>query len=516
MTGHMVVISPAPTANGDLHLGHIAGPFLAADVYTRYLRATGRRVLFGTGIQDTPTYVVTTANRLGMAPRALVARSAEQVAATLAAMGIVVDAFTGDDARFIKGVLDFVDRLHATGKLHLRTMTFPYLPSKGEYLVDGYVRGGCPICLADGCAGLCESCGHPVAAGELIHPRSTMYPDDPVELREADVLVLPMEEYRDALREYFAGPGSAMRPHMAQAIREMLSRPLPDYPVTYPITWGIPAPFPEVAGQVINPNAEPMAWSIHCTALAAESQGTVLATEDELWLAESDSKVVYFLGFDNTYPFAVAGIAMLLAHGGRYLLPEQFVTNEFYELDNAKFSTSRGHVVWGRDLAAEVPRDLIRFHLAATSPEHQRTNYSHEALAKVTQIRLVEPWNRIAEKVDQWVGRSPLPVSERSRAVAARIGERFSASYELSGFSLNRAAETLAEQLIRLDRWAVEPGAEGDFCHEVNVVLRCAAPILIDLAERALPDIDITIGDGTTTSITPVSLPRLNAQGWVT
>jgi methionyl-tRNA synthetase len=512
MSDRTMVISPAPTANGDLHLGHIGGPFLAADVYSRYMRASGRNVLFGTGFQDTSTYVVTTAERLGITPKALVARSAAQIATTLAAMGIDVDGFTDDGDRFVKAVLDFLQRLHAAGKFRLRTMPFPYSPSRGKYLMDGYVRGGCPVCLADGNAGLCESCGHPIAAGDLINPRSTIRPDEPVEMREATVLVLPMEDYRDQLREHFARDASVvLRPHMAQLIEEILARPLQDYPITYPTSWGIPAPFPEVAGQVINPNAETMGWSIHCTALSAEQRGSTLAAEDELWRAGASTNVVYFLGYDNTYPFAVVGPAMLLAHDGRYLLPDQFITNEFYELDNAKFSTSRGHVVWGKDLAAEIPRDLIRFHLAATSPEHQRTDFSHAALARVTESWLVQPWNRVAARVDRWVGRGSLPVSEYSRVAAARIVERFAASYELAGFSLNRAAQTLAEQLIRLDQWSVRPGAEGDFCHQVDVVLRCAAPILIDLAEQALPDVAIP-GCEAVTAVTPSRLPRLDRK----
>jgi methionyl-tRNA synthetase len=425
-------------------------------------------------------------------------------------VGIGVDGFTGDDERFTKWVADFWERLYSAGKLELKTMMFPYSPKTGQFLVDGFVRGGCPLCLADGCAGLCEACGNPVAAADLIDPRSTMDPDDPVELRETRVFVLPMEHYRQQLREYFDGHAAAMRPHMAQALKEMLSRPLPDYPVTYPISWGIPAPFPEVAGQVINPNAEPAAWSMHASALSAERWSDVPATDDALWLSGSGTKVVYFLGFDNTYPFAVAMMAVLLAHGDQYRLPVEFITNEFYELDNEKFSTSRGRVVWGRDLAAEMPRDLIRFHLAATSPENQRTNFSRQALEKVTQSRLVVPWNRIVAKVDPWVGRGPLPVSERSRGAAARIADRFAASYELDCFSLTRAAEALTDQLARLDRWQVAPGEEGDFCHEVDVVLRCAAPILIDLAAAALPDTAIR-REGLAT-ITPVRLPRLG--GW--
>src|SRR5262249_13982724 len=194
--------------------------------------------------------------------------------------------------------------------------------------------------------------------------------------------------------------------------------------------------------------------------------------------------------------------------GGRYALPAQFVTNEFYELDNDKLSTSRGHVVWGRDLVAEVPRDLVRFHLAVTSPEHQRTGFSRGALTQVTGSRLVRPWNRVADRVGEWVGAGPLPVSGRSRATARRIVERFAAAYELPEFSLNRAAGTLTEQLARLAGWAVTADDAGDFCHEVDVVLRCAAPILVDLAPPALPT--APTGPAGRTAIPPAPLPRLS------
>ncbi|MFD0361169.1 class I tRNA ligase family protein [Nocardia sp. GCM10030253] len=511
MTGPTIVISPAPTANGDLHLGHVAGPFLAADVYTRYARSVGRKVLFGTGVQDTSTYVLTTATRLGTTPQALVERSAKEVEATLAALGIAVDAFTGWEERFTSFVGRVVGELRAKGALQLRPMPFPYSPRTGEYLVDGHVAGTCPVCLAGSSAGLCESCGHAVGAGDLLDPRSTRHPEDPLEIREVKVLVLPLEQYRDRLRAHFAEAAGLLRPHAAQVVEELLARPLPDFPVTYPISWGIQAPGDDLAGQVVNPNAEPVAWTMYCSMLAAERRGLEPTTEDALWRPEAAAQVVYFLGIDNIHPFGISGLAMLLALGD-YQLPKLFLTNEFYELDHEKFSTSRGHLVWGRDLAAQAPRDLIRFHLAANSPELQRTSFNHAELAALTRTRLVEPWNRVAAKADAWVWRGALPVSDRSRKAAARIVERFRVAYELPRFSLNRAAETLTQQLARLDR--VEITAGGDFCHEVDVLLRCAAPILIDLAATALsgsdmlPDSDVRKVVQRRT-IEPVRLPRL-------
>ncbi|WNV85228.1 class I tRNA ligase family protein [Umezawaea sp. Da 62-37] len=505
MDERMVVIAPGPTANGDLHLGHLAGPFLAADICVRYARATGRDVLFGTGIHATQNYIVTTARRLGVRPEDLRAGAADQVEKTLVSMGIEADGFVRFDERYLHTATEFFRRLHAKGGLRLRPVLFPYSPRTCEYLTDAYVRGGCPFCLAEGCAGLCENCGHWVASGELIEPRSTLLPDDPLELRECEVLVLPLEEHRAELVEYFARQSATMRPRMAQVVDEMLARPLPDYPVTLPISWGIPAPFAEVPGQVIYSDAETVAWSVHCTALCVEGRGGT--DGHELWRRGEDTKVVYFLGSDASSAFAVVGVAMLLALG-EHVLPDQFITNEFYELDHDKFSTSRGHLLTARELADIASRDLIRFYLAATSPEFQRTNFTREALARVTEWRLVRPWNRVAAKVEQWVEQGVLPVSARSRASAARIVERFAAHYGTRRFSTTSVAFTLTEQLSRLDRWAVTARDAGDFCHEVEVFLRCASPILIDLAAEALPDTRIPARP-VATKVTPRPLPRL-------
>jgi methionyl-tRNA synthetase len=486
--GKLLVIAPGPTANGDLHLGHLAGPFLAADICARYARAAGRDVLFGTGIHSTQNYIVTTARRLGVRPEDLREKSATEVEASLAAMGIEADGFVRFDERYVKTVVTFFDRLHSAGKLRLRAVKFPYSPSTGEFLTDAYVRGGCPVCLTDGCAGLCEGCGHWIASGELVDPRSTLDPDDVVELREAEVLVLPVEEHRAGLEEFFARHAPTLRPRLARMIEEMLARPLPDYPVTLPISWGIPAPFPEVDGQVIYSDTETITWSIHASALAAQRRGEVLESDDQLWLG--DTEVVYFFGSDAGFAFAVAGVAMLLALE-EYVLPEQFVTNEFYELENDKFSTSRGHLVTGQQLLSSgVPRDLIRFYLASTSPEFQRTNFTRAAMAEVTSSRLVAPWNRVAAKVNA-LPSVALPVSDRSRAAARLMVERFAGAYDVRRFSVTAAAFTLTEQLARLDAFPLTGDNAGDFCHEVDVFLRCAAPILTDLAASALPDTTI-------------------------
>ncbi|CAM5728094.1 class I tRNA ligase family protein [Streptomyces hirsutus] len=229
-------------------------------------------------------------------------------------------------------------------------------------------------------------------------------------------------------------------------------------------------------------------------------------SDDELWLAGNDIRLVYFLGFDNAYFWGLTHLALLLAHEGRYVVPDAIVCNEFYELENEKFSTSKGHVVWTRDLVREVPRDLVRFHLALTAPEHARTNFSRAALAKITGERLVEPWNRLAGLLGKAVaelgltGRD-LPVSEAANARRAAMAERFAAGYRLTGCSLSRTADLIplhTERLLgRAEALPAGPGpatreasaAElGDLFAEVRTLLAAASPILVDLAERARPD----------------------------
>lgn len=502
--GRVVIIGPPPTPNGDLHVGHIAGPYLAADIHARYLRLTGRRVIYTSGTDDSQTYVVATAARKGTTPPALAAESWHRIRATFERAGIALDGFAPFDGGYRAAVLDFVTRLHAAGKLRRRTVRLPYATRSAQFLVEGLVSGDCPLCLATSRGGLCETCGHPNNFDELLEPRSTIDPSEEVVPREATILVLPLEDYREQLTAYHTAMEAAWRPHIVQLMRELLARPLPDFPITYPLSWGIPAPFPETPGQVLNAWAEGMPASMYCTAVAQRELGEDPATDDEAWLAGSGTRLVYFLGFDNAYFWAVTHLALLLAHDGRYVLPQQVVCNEFYELENEKFSTSSGHVVWVADLLEEVPRDLVRFYLALSAPEHARTNFSRAALEKVTGERLVEPWNELANRLAKavaefGVGGDTLPVSAQARGRCATMAARFAACYELDGFSLHRAADLVVQHVDRLRRRATAlpgdgqgraggdaPALLGDLFAEVRTLAAAASPILADLGDACL------------------------------
>lgn len=522
-----IVIDTPPTSNGDLHIGHIAGPFINADAHARYLRAAGRDVVFSSGTDDSQTYVLASARRKGMRPEDLCGRSWQEIRHSLEMMGISLDGFAPYDDRYRASVLEFVGALYRAGKFERRTVRLPWSERTGEFLVEGLISGYCPVCLVDSRGGLCESCGHPNNYDELLQQQSTVDTDDSLTTRETEILVLPMEHYRQQLVEFYEQRQHRMRPHTVQLVRELLAKPLPDFPITYPIGWGIPAPFEETPDQRLNAWVEGIPAVMYCTAFAADtSRGPVEGqADDELWRAEHDAEIIYFIGFDCVWFWGLTHVALLMAHEGRYVLPDTIITNEFYELENNKLSTSLGNVLYTTDLLTEVPRDAIRFYLSLSNPEHQRTNFSRAALDKVVAQRLITPWDRLAEVLNKVIEQNgvdrELPVSAAARERAAAVLARFRVCYELESYSLTRAADLIVAQTDRLLRaaQALDPASYGsalaDLVLEVRALVCGASPILIDLAAAASAAggfgirLDQAVVD--VTSVTPFPVPTFDA-----
>jgi len=172
-----LVVGGPPTTNGDLHVGHVAGPYVGADVHVRYLRATGRDVLFASGGDDSQTYCVTSAARVGTTPRELTAKSWGLIKDTFEAIGVDLDGFAPTDDGYRSTVYDYVNRLYEMGKFRMRTVRLPYSESTGKFLVEGLVGGDCPNCLADSRGGICEACGLPIDFDALINPWSILDPE---------------------------------------------------------------------------------------------------------------------------------------------------------------------------------------------------------------------------------------------------------------------------------------------------------------------------------------------------
>jgi methionyl-tRNA synthetase len=502
----VIVIAATPTPNGDLHIGHIAGPYLAGDVYARALRAQGREVFYTTCTDDSQSYVLSTARRRHITPETLCAQSTRAIEESLEAIGITTPGLPPIDDNYRQAVLDFVQALDDQGALRTRIKRLPYAQNARTYLYDSLITGLCPRCKAGSAGGVCEDCGHPNNYDELLEAKSTMDPDDPVVYREHPILVLPMEEYRERLVAYFAEHDAQWRPHARGLIRELLDSPLPEIPITFPGTWGIVAPFAPTPGQIIYPWVEAMPASIYSTAWAS--------TVDGLWEASGQADLVYFHGFDNVYHWGLFDLVLLMAHGDKYILPGGNIVNEFYDLDGAKFSTSRNHLIWSTDLLAEVPRDVVRFYLSLTAPELERTNFVTTELHAITTHRLIEPWNQLAERLAVVVtGPDPLPTSVAGRERAAALAQEFWGCYRLTGFSPARAARAIVGQLYQLlatvDAGLDTPTALGDLLLQVRALLAGSSPILIDVAARArAAGIPLDLDEHLDT-INPFSLPPL-------
>jgi len=486
MSKWLVTATP-PTTNGDLHVGHLSGPYLAGDVFARWQRMRGDTVLFCSGGDDHQTYVVTTAQRLGTSPTELAAECNEQIRETLRRANISVDAFVTPDPVYRQEIQAFFAGLYAAGKLRRRRQTFARSEDDGRFLFEAYVQGYCPECYVATCGAICETCGHPNAGSDLIDPAPTgATGGHRITRHELEVLTLPLEEHRPQIERFYAEAGAGMRPHLMRFVGQMLERPLPEFPISYPSSWGIPVALPGFEQQVYNPWAEMYPALGFMARAAGRARGVADA---DPWRRSSDYRLVQFLGFDNSFYFSFAHLGLALAQGTT-ALPEAIVTNEFYHLDNHKFSTSRRHLIWARDLIAEHGEDSVRFYLARRGPEVQVANFTVSELRAAVQAELRQPLERVIARLGARLGAraaEPLAVTDDTHRRFARFARRMARAYTLETFSLREASEAfvhLLGYLAERPEPASRPEAEAQARLGVAYLCAYAAPLLPRLAER--------------------------------
>lgn len=382
-----LITATPPTVNGELHLGHISGPYLAADICRRYLAMREHPVLFVTGSDENQSYVVTKARQKGWTPRQTADQFGDDVQRSLAVLDIEPDVFarpstSPDHTRLCR---EFFERLYAAGRLERRTAPALYCDACDRYLFEAHVSGTCPHCghASDGCA--CEDCARPNDCVDLIDPRCAECGDTPA-IRDVERLYFPLSRYREQLTAYVASV--TMPPHLRALCESMLADGLPDVAVTHVASWGIEVPVDELVGQVV------YVWFEMCPGyLAATRQADPTQGWEQAW-RDPDAEIVQFFGFDNGYFHTLLFPALLMAYDPGIRLPSTFVTNEFYLLDGEKFSSSREHAIWAREFAAREPVDWIRFYLALDRPENRRTNMSVADYRATVDRELAEAWPR--------------------------------------------------------------------------------------------------------------------------
>lgn len=386
----VLVTATPPTPNGDMHLGHLAGPYIAGDVFARSQRMCGARVLYVTGIDDHQSYVPLKGWASATSPEDVAATYGERIRSAWERADIEFDhvgqpARSERHARFARS---FFERLLERGHLVERERLLPYCPARDMYLFEAYVSGNCPHCGSAADGNVCEQCGRPNDVHDLDSLRCKLCDRSP-ELRPCRRLCFPLSRFADRLKSYWSQ--IAMPPHLHALCEQMVADGLPDIAVTHPTHWGLPVPTAGYEDQKMYVWFEMAPGYI---AAAADALGVVSTRAEDTvrgWNDAGATKVQFF-GFDNGYFHAVLFPALFMAYGEEIDLADAFVVNEFYRLAGAKFSTSRQHAIWANDFLREESANSLRYYLSYDRPRTQQTNFTVDGYEAVRDKELRDGW----------------------------------------------------------------------------------------------------------------------------
>jgi methionyl-tRNA synthetase len=372
--GVTVIVIPQPTVNGPLHIGHLSGPYLAADIASRAARARGDRVLTLAGLDIHPNYVLTKAENLGVDVDEMVAGFRTQITTAFDLAGIGYDAFLDpEDAQFQRAITGMLTELIAAGTITMREVTLHACADCGRTMHHSYVVGKCPIC-GSGANGLsCEPCGGFTSA-ELLIDASCARCGGGLRPMTVTVPILPLEDYRAHLVEEWQQADLPGR--VRAALAHYLRAPLPDYPVAYPTNWGIEGDGPLAGLRVDFPTELGLSY-IYGPAQVLNPEADSLAERVEAW-HEVDG-VWHFNGIDNTFYFGILYPAILAAAGVSRPLLRGATVNELYLLDGQKFSTSRNHALWADEFLAQEDPELVRLYLSWDRPDRYESDFTRAA-----------------------------------------------------------------------------------------------------------------------------------------
>ena len=441
MTAVWLTATP-PTPNGDLHLGHLAGPYVAVDVLRRYLTAEGADVVMTTGMDDSQSYVPVTGLRTGRTGEQVADFYGSRIAEAWEAAYVRFDRIVMPrrDPDYVEFVQTFFRQLVDKGAIVPRTRPLPFCRDCDRWLYEAFVNGGCPHCGASSNGNACEACGRPNTCGDLRDPRCVAC-GQAAELRDCTRLFLPLEPLADQLAAFW--DSVAMPPHLRELCRAMAADGLPEIAVSHPSDWGVPVPGPpQFEDQRI------FVW--------LEMAPGYLLESDDSSTGPACGPVQLF-GFDNGYFHAVLFPALFMAWDPDLPLATAFVVNEFYLYEGKKFSTSRGHAVWARDALAQHGADVVRRHVLHDRPNGRQTNFRWRDLER-TRDHLEEEWNGwlnrlFAAVADETGGTVPAespagPESEVLLGRLTRLVEELREAYSPAAFDARRAVELL-DELVR-------------------------------------------------------------------
>ena len=366
------VTAALPYANGPVHIGHLAGVYLPADIYSRYLRSVGRDVKFICGSDEHGVPITIRAQKEGITPQQVVDKYHALIRDSFRDFNVSFDVYSRTSSPTHADVSSaFFEKLYADNKFIEQTTQQYYDEQAQQFLADRYIVGTCPNCGNDNAYGdQCERCGTSLSPTELISPRSMLSGAHPV-LRDTKHWFLPLDQYEPWLREWIVeGHKADWKTNVYGQCKSWIDQGLHPRAVTRDLDWGVPVPLPGAAGKVLYVWFDAPIGYISATKEA-------FPDDWELYWKDSGTKLVHFIGKDNIVFHCIIFPTMLKAHG-EYILPDNVPANEFLNLEGDKISTSRNWAVWLHEYLQDFPgqADVLRYVLCANAPETKDNDFT--------------------------------------------------------------------------------------------------------------------------------------------
>ncbi len=366
-----LVTTALPYANGPVHIGHLAGVYVPADIYTRYLRLKGEDVILIGGSDEHGVPITIKARNEGVTPQDIVDRYHGIIKKSFEEFGISFDIYSRTTSKIHhQTASDFFRKLYDEGKFIEKTSAQYYDEEAGQFLADRYITGTCPHCKNENAYGdQCEACGTSLNATDLINPKSTISGSVPV-LKDTKHWYLPLDQHEPFLREWILEGHKEWKTNVYGQCKSWLDMGLQPRAVSRDIDWGVPVPVEGAEGKVL------YVWFDAPIGYISNTK-ELLPDTWELYWKDKETKLVHFIGKDNIVFHCIVFPAMLKAEGS-YILPENVPANEFLNLEGDKISTSRNWAVWLHEYLVDFPgkQDVLRYVLTANAPETKDNDFT--------------------------------------------------------------------------------------------------------------------------------------------
>ena len=376
MAKRFTVTTALPYANGPLHLGHVAGVYIPADIYVKYLKAKGEDVVFIGGTDEHGVPISIKAKNEGVTPKEVVDRYHNIIKQSLKGLGVSLDYFGQTSSKgHYETSSEWFTKLSDDGVFREEVSQQYYDEENNQFLADRYITGDCPECKKEGAYGdQCEKCGATLNATDLINPKSALSGNKPV-LRDTKHWFLPLDKFEPWLKEWIEEMKPVLKANVYGQVKSWLDSGLHQRAITRDLDWGVPVPVKGGEGKVLYVWFDAPIGYVSFTKQLLENDPN--RNWEDYWKKDGDSQLVHFLGKDNIVFHSVIFPSMLKSMGD-YILPQNVPANEFLNLEGEKFSTSKNWAVWLDDFLTDFPdkTDVLRYVLCSILPEQKDADFT--------------------------------------------------------------------------------------------------------------------------------------------